>query len=348
VSLEQRSGDSKIALTLAAIFLAACARTAPETKTETAPLVEIVAAEPAARPDAVRASGLVGYKRETELSFQAPGVVAALAADEGDSVARGQRLGALRRTNVGTNAAEAALARETAQRQLARTQLLYDRGFVSQAALDDARLAVERARDSAILAAPAAGIILRRLAEPAQTVNAGQPVLILGETESGLVVRAAFAAQAAARIRIDDKALVRVADGVARDGTVARIAAKSDLATGAFEVEVRLDNADGLRSGEVAQVEIGLGSRQSAVGSREAASLIVPTLALLDARADQGVVFVVDARNVARRRSVRVAGLSENGVLVTGGLNPGERVVAAGAAYVRDGEPVRVAHPNES
>jgi multidrug efflux pump subunit AcrA (membrane-fusion protein) len=35
--------------------------------------------------------------------------------------------------------------------------------------------------------------------------------------------------------------------------------------------------------------------------------------------------------------------VTQNGVLVVDGLAAGERVVAAGAAYVRDGEPVRVA-----
>jgi multidrug efflux pump subunit AcrA (membrane-fusion protein) len=69
----------------------------------------------------------------------------------------------------------------------------------------------------------------------------------------------------------------------------------------------------------------------------------VPPLALLDARADQGVVFVVDEGNIARRRAVRTAGISQAGVLVIEGLAPGERVISAGAAYVRDGEPVRLA-----
>ena len=69
----------------------------------------------------------------------------------------------------------------------------------------------------------------------------------------------------------------------------------------------------------------------------------MPTLALLDARADQGVVFVVDAQNIAHRRAVRPAGVTQDGVLVVEGLVAGDRVVSAGAAYVRDGEPVRIA-----
>jgi hypothetical protein len=40
---------------------------------------------------------------------------------------------------------------------------------------------------------------------------------------------------------------------------------------------------------------------------------------------------------------VRTAGVTQAGVLVVEGLNPGDRVISAGAAYVRDGGPVRIA-----
>jgi hypothetical protein len=69
---------------------------------------------------------------------------------------------------------------------------------------------------------------------------------------------------------------------------------------------------------------------------------MVPTLSLLDARADQGIVFVVDAQGVARRRAVTTAGVTQAGVMVISGLEPGDRVISAGAAYVRDGETVRI------
>lgn len=304
------------------------------------PLVQVVEAAPLSAPGAIRASGLVGYRREPVLAFTAPGVVGAIEADAGDVVRRGQRLATLRRTSVGANADEAALARANAERDLARTQELYERGFVSEARLEDARLAVERARDSSTLVAPADGVILRRTADPSQTIAAGAPIFVLGETASGIVVRAPAGSADAARIRIGDIVSVRVAalGGDAREGRVARVGAKGDDATGAFEIEVEVANAEGLRSGMVAEVEIAAIAAPNAT-----AALIVPALSLLDARADQGVVFVVDDNNIARRRAVRTAGVTQEGVLIVEGLNAGERVVAAGAAYVRDGEAVRIA-----
>jgi RND family efflux transporter MFP subunit len=321
-------------------ILAACGRgNAPvATQTDAGPLVQVTAAAPASAPGVIRASGLVGYKREPQLAFAAPGVVGSILVDAGDVVRRGQRLATLRRTSVGANVDEAELARANAERDLARTQSLFDQGFVSQARLDDARLAVERARDSSVLSAPANGVILRRTAEPAQTVAVGAPILVLGETGSGIVVRAPVASAEAARIQVGDTAQVLVSEAATLQGRVTRIGAKSDEGTGAFQVEVEVGAPEGLRSGMVAEVQIA-----AAQGAEASAALIVPPLSLLDARADQGVVFVIDDAGLAHRRAVRTAGITQAGVLVVEGLAPGERVVSAGAAYVRDGERVRVA-----
>jgi RND family efflux transporter MFP subunit len=327
-------------VSLAVLTLAACGG-GEEAQTPEAPLVQVVHVAPADAAGTIRASGLVGYRREPVLSFTAPGVVGDIRVDAGDVVRRGQTLATLRRTTGGANVDEAALAQANAERDLARTQALYERGFVSEARLDDARLAVERSRGSSVIVAPADGVVLRRAAEPSQTVGAGTPILVLGETRSGVVVRVPVAASQAARIRVGDVVAVRIAElgDTARTGRVTRVGAKGDDATGAFEVEIEIADAANLRSGMVAVVEIATNAAATAAPS----AIVVPTLSLLDARADQGVVFVVDAENIARRRAVRTAGVTQAGVLVVEGLNSGDRVISAGAAYVRDGAPVRIA-----
>jgi RND family efflux transporter MFP subunit len=293
----------------AALGLAACGGgEARETAATEAPLVEIVQVAPASAAGVIRASGMVGYRREPVLAFTAAGMIGSIEVDAGD-----------------------------AERDLARTQELYERGFVSEARLEDARLAVARARDSSVLTAPADGVILRRAADPAQMMAAGAPILVLGETGSGVVVRAPVASGDAARVQVGDAVVVRLS-GAERQGRVARVGAKGDEATGAFEVEVEVAAPEGLRSGMVAEVEIA-----AQPGENHELTIIVPTLALLDARADQGIVYVLDENSIARRRAVRTAGVTQAGVIVVEGLNAGDRVVGAGAAYVRDGERVRVA-----
>jgi RND family efflux transporter MFP subunit len=187
--------------------------------------------------------------------------------------------------------------------------------------------------------ATASGVILRRQAEPAQVVGAGQPILVLGETAQGLIVRANVTSRQAAQISRGAAAEVRLdGDPTVRVGRVEQIAAKSDSATGVYDVEIRIDRPAGMLSGMVARVEI-TGQDQST----QAPSLRVPLLALLDARADQGVVYVVDDQSIARRRAIRTGGVIDDEVIVLEGLQPGERVIATGAAFVRDGEPVSLA-----
>jgi hypothetical protein len=119
---------------------------------------------------------------------------------------------------------------------------------------------------------------------------------------------------------------------------VTRVGAKGNEGTGAFEVEIEIADVSALRSGTVGEVEVAASG-----ASAPASTIIIPTLSLLDARADQGAVFVVDSDGVARRRAVRTAGVTQEGVLVVEGLGAGDRIVAAGAAYVREGETVRIA-----
>jgi multidrug efflux pump subunit AcrA (membrane-fusion protein) len=112
---------------------------------------------------------------------------------------------------------------------------------------------------------------------------------------------------------------------------------------GSFEVEVQLDNPKDLKSGEVAEVRIN--AKPLAATEPVNGSFVIPAIALIDARADQGMVYVLNANNVAVRRAVRTEGLVDTGVVVTGGLQPGDAVITRGASMVRDGDTVKVANP---
>jgi RND family efflux transporter MFP subunit len=332
------------------LFLTACGGASEKEKPKQAeaPVVSVVTATGGATNGRVRVSGTTAFLREPVLSFRVPGVIQQVAVDEGDQVRAGQRLAWLKPTEVAAGAAEAKAALETAERNLARQQALFENGFVSQARIDDAKLAVERARagaeaagfsrDTAIILAPADGVVLRRLAEPSQVAAAGAPILLIGETRSGFIIRASAASQQAAALKIGAKAEVKIRGLGTVTGKVSRLAAKSDAATGAFDIDIAIPAQTGLRSGTVADALIEAGQTNAAVEE-----IRIPTLALLDARADQGVVFVVDDAGIARRRSVTTGGVDGEAAIVLSGLKPGERVVAAGAAYVRDGEPVTIA-----
>ncbi len=326
---------------LLAMALAACSGEAAVPAPAAAPAaaaVEAVTISSAGTAGGVRASGLVAYKRETALAFGAAGEIESLVVDEGDQVRAGQTLATLRKTTGGADAVETALARQTAEQNFERMTRLHANGAASQMELDNARLALERTRERVTVVSPASGVVLKRDAERGQMVGAAQPILWVGEARTGLVVQASVTSAEVARVKVGDTAAVNIRERSAMSGKVARIAAKSSQ-SGAFEIEVLVDNPEGLRSGEVAEVVIaGTDGAQSA-----APEFIVPAISLIDARADQGVVFVIGADNKAHRRAVETGGVSDLGVTILKGLAPGDRVITRGASMVRDGDIVSVA-----
>jgi multidrug efflux pump subunit AcrA (membrane-fusion protein) len=54
------------------------------------------------------------------------------------------------------------------------------------------------------------------------------------------------------------------------------------------------------------------------------------------------LVFVVDERNTARRRTVTLGLENESTIEVLEGLEFGDRVVSAGQNFLSDGDPVRI------
>jgi RND family efflux transporter MFP subunit len=287
----------------------------------------------------LRASGLIAFKSETPLSFGAPGLIESLLVDDGSRVKAGQVLATLRRTTVGADAAESEIVRQTAQQTYDRVTRLFAAGAASQADLDNARLGLERAREIVSIVAPASGVILRREAERGQTVTQGQSILQLGEDRTGMIVRAQLSSTDVAQVVVGDAASINIQGREIRTGRVSQISPKMAAGMGSFEVEVRFDNPAELKSGEVGEVEIA--SKVDAAQPTKS-SFLIPAISLIDARADQGMVYVLGANGSAARRAVRTEGLSDAGVVIVGGLQPGDAVITRGASMVRDGDPVTV------
>lgn len=322
--------------------LAGCSGASTEEPAEkaAAPVVQVAVqrVEKRQADGALRASGLVAFKSETTLAFPASGVVETLNVDSGARVRAGQVLATLRRTTVGADVAEAEIAKQTAQQTFDRLTRLHAAGAASQADLDNARLALERVRDNISLVAPASGTILRREVERSQVVTQGQPVFTLGEASTGVIVRAQLSSVEVGRVKVGDAAQISIAGRETRAGKVSLIVPKMADGMGSFEVEVRFDDPAGLRSGEVAEVEIAA----AGAASSAAPGFLIPAISLIDARADQGMVYVVGEDGKAKRRAVQLEGLVDGGVVVTGGLNEGDAVITRGASMVRDGDPVKV------
>lgn len=310
--------------------------------------VRVATVEEVAAADSVRAIGRVAPADEVRLAFKNGGVVRAIHVAQGDRIRRGQLLAILVDDEVAAALAQARALADKAERDLDRGRALLAEevatreqveDLVTVRAVADASLrAAQFNTRQATIEAPAGGIVLQRLAEPDELVAPGQPVLVVGNTDGGWIVRAALSDRDIVRVQAGVTAEVTLdaLPGLAFPATVTEIAAAADPATGTYEMKLALDAGDQhLVQGLVAKVVL--------AGPRRNAVPVVPVTALLEADGSLATVFVVVAdATVARRVPVRIGRLVGERVEILDGLAPGERVVTEGAAWLSDGATVRV------
>jgi RND family efflux transporter MFP subunit len=344
-----------IAFLSAGVLLAACSHeaAAPPPVADTPVPVSLAMVSPAGGESSLAVSGTVRLKRETPLSFNTPGRIAAINVLEGDTVGRGAVLARLDPTSLAAASASARAEAARADADLARLESLFKKGWVTAPRVETARAAAVAARARvqqagfevglATIRAPASGFILRRPGEPGQIVNPGQTVLVLGEASSGYVLRVPIADADLARIRLGQLAAVSI-PALGPQPLAARvteIGARGDDTTGTFRVELALPPQPGLRSGQIGSARLRFGGQAPAGGA-----VVVPATAVFSARADEGFVYVYDAASGrVKLRQVSLGPLDDHGLTITAGLAPGEQVVTSGPDRLRDGRQVKVRGP---
>jgi len=339
-------------LATALLATAGCNPAVPEASPPPTP-VRVVEAEQAPLSAGIRAIGQVAPAEEVRLSFKVGGVLASIAVAQGERVRAGQRLAALAQDEVAAAVSQARALLDKAERDLDRGEALFAEEVATREQVQDLATARDVARAGlrsaeftarfAQVVAPADGIVLRRLAEPGELVAAGQPVLVVGNTAGGWIVRATLTDRDIVRVNTGDVADVTLDAFPGRrfSATVTELASAADPRTGTYEVKLAIDT-QGLRfvQGLVAKLEL-----RDVAG---AAVTVVPVTALLEADGGRAVAFVVGRQaetEVARRVELTIGRAVGAMVEVLDGIAAGDRVVTDGAAYLRDGETVRILGP---
>jgi membrane fusion protein, multidrug efflux system len=339
--------SNRIIVLVAMLGLTACGNgTDSAVSADVAP-VRVAMVETASSAEALRAVGVVTPADEVRLAFKTGGIVRTINVEQGDRVRRGQLLATLADDEVAAAVSQAQALADKAARDFERGKALLadevatreqveDLGTASSVAASSLRTALFNARYARI-EAPADGVVQRRLAEPDELVAAGQPVLVVGNTDGGWIVRAA----------LSDRDVVRVKAGMTADVTldafpgqqfpasVTEIAAAADPQTGTYEVKLAVDRQGRhFVQGLVAKVSI---------ADQDAESVpVIPVTALLEADGKAAVVFVVAESEHARRVAVQTGRLLGERIEIVSGLAPGDRVVTEGAAWLDDDAAVRV------
>ena len=305
---------------------------------------------------ALERTGEIHAHDETILSFRTGGRIVTRSVDIGDRVNAGQLLATLENT-TSQNQLDGAQAdyegakasAQVAALNVSRMQKIMPTGAIARTQLDNARAdwLVARARlknsESALrnarenlgwtrLIAPQSGMITEVSASAGQVVSGGQSVLTLATGEARDVV---FDIAKPEAIPPQEQAGLRVSllsdPSVQASAAVRDISPQADPQTRTWRVRATLQNPP-LAMALGASVTVTL----PATGPHGYA---LPASALSRV-GDKPAVYVINPQSQAQLRVVVPAYYTATSVIISGGLEPGDRVITAGVSKLRSGEPV--------
>jgi len=295
-----------------------------------------------------QAVGTLQPLSEIKVEAQVPGRILAVKANAGQMVKRGQELvklddrqyrARLAQADQGLAEAEAVLARVRAEHarvaQLLKGQAATPRSMEQAVeALKRARAQVARAvqqqREAQValgyttVNAPAAGRVIKRLAEPGDTALPGRPLLLL-QAEGGLRLEAVLPEGMFARVRPGQELMVELPSlGRPLRGKVSEIVPAADPATRTFMVKVDLPAVEGLYPGMFGRLLVPMGRR---------VAVLVPAAAV----SRVGQLEMVLVRQDGRwQRAMITTGRRQGDMLeALSGLKGGETVLIPAKAHAR-------------
>ncbi|WP_085033400.1 efflux RND transporter periplasmic adaptor subunit [Ensifer aridi] len=341
-----------LALVALGAVLAGCSEEKVETKEIVRP-VKVVEISTAGQARALDYSGSVKARTEMNLGFRVAGKITERLVNIGDRVKPGDLLARIDPSDfeLAVKSAEASLLAAETQVQTAalaksRAEQLFGKAFSSKAQLDQATLAYDQAvstRDAAASSLSQAknqvaytdlksdqnGIVTAINADIGQVVGTGTPVVTVavdGEKEVEIAVPEMDIAEfkpgkpVRARFWSNDELVV--------DGHVREVSGSADQRSRTFSVRVSLPNDERVLLGMTATVET------AAANSQPLVSIPLSALAQKDGK---DIVWVVDRNaSTVHARGIELADFADDGVRVTGGLQPGDLVVAAGTQFMSE------------
>jgi len=305
-------------------------------------------------------SGEVRARAESRLGFQVAGKLLQRPAEQGQRVSAGQLLALIDAQDyqLAAQAAAAQVLAAQSQRDLAaadfkRFEALKTQNFISGAELER-RDAALKAADAALnqakaqaqaqsnqagyarLTASQSGVITGVDAEVGQVVSAGQPVVRLAHDGPRDAVFA-VSEQLALGLKIGQSMTATLlSTGQPLKGKIRELAASADPVTRTYAVKLALDDSALLPLGATVNVH----AAPMSAGQTEVIKL--PTSALRQEGAGSAVWVLDEASMTVNLKPVQVGTVDGNQVVISGGLQAGQKVVSAGVHVLTPGQKVTV------
>ena len=339
-------------LSVAAAGLSACGHgsAASEIPAQTAIPVRLLPLNTQSNAGSIAVSGVFTTDDEVLLSFKTGGIIQRIFVKEGDPIRQGQTVATLNPLEIDAAVQQAKLAFEKASRDHQRATNLYNDSVATLEQLQNSKTAMDMAtqqlrtaefnRSHSVITAPRNGYVLRKLAAEGQMVQAGTPILQTNGAQSGnWLLRASVSNREWASIRLQDATTVEVesSPGKVFKGLVSRRSEGIDPATGAFAIDIKLT---GEKPSNIAFGMFGKAAIQTTAS--HTGSWAIPYDALLDGDGSSGYVFVTSDGKTAHKVNVTSAGMENDQVIISQGLENAGQLIISGSAYLTDSSAIRV------
>ena len=298
--------------------------------------------------DAIEAIGVAKGRQSVTITAPAAELVTRVRFADGQYVPRGAILVELQASEQSAEVAAQQANLVEAQNAWQRTKTLFDKGFSSKAALDQAQATLNAARAQVAAAnarvgdrtirAPFSGVVGLSDIAPGALINPGSPIVTLDDTS---MVRVDF--------DLPDRYLPQVREGQAItarpdaypgetfNGRIAKLDTRINPQTRAVTARAEFPNPGGrIKPGMLLRVGVTLAERQGAALPEAAVSV----------QGEETFVFVIKPENgrmIAERRPVRIGARETEFVELTQGVRVGERVVADGLNRIQPNQPLQIA-----
>jgi len=332
------------------------------------------------RPSVRSFPGRVEASKMVDLAFQVSGVLVRLPFREGEKVSKGTVIAQLRQDEFQARlqTAEGTLDQARAQLGAAESKLtntkaeserygrLVDSTAVSRSDYDSAQTAYRAAQEDynaqhaairglegrvaeaklqlgdSTLRAPYDGVVAQRLVDVGQNIVANNPVIrFQNVVDIDIVadVPEAYVASNLHSIVIQQSvAELSIAPGRQFPVHVKEVAQIADPKTQIFEVRFAMKAPPGIRALPGMTANVTITTRASIKSSN---TLVVPISAVVKQDTGEQVAWILGSDQTIHRRIVKLGAPTGEEIEVLGGLQPGDRVVVAGATFLHEGMKVR-------
>ncbi|MGD0583229.1 MAG: efflux RND transporter periplasmic adaptor subunit [Bacteroidales bacterium] len=329
------------------ILTAGCSNNQPKAVIAGPTLVKVIEVSPESVSIPVRSSGILLSSEELKLSFKTGGIVSRIPVREGDRVKKGQSIAFLNLSEINAQVSLAVNGYEKALRDLNRVKNLYADSVATLEQLQNATTAVSMASSNLEIAhfnlahstivAPDNGIILRQLVRENELVSQGYPVFLFGTSGKNWKVKTGISDRDVVKINSGDSAIVTFDawPGIKFPAVVDQVGEMANSATGTYDTELLVkDNGYRFATGFVASAEI--------FPSGKGSYLLIPVGSIIEADGETGYVFTVSDSGTVSKVRITIVTISGNKAAVTDSPAGIREIVSEGAAYLRDGEKVKV------